>query len=222
MSSASSELPSVELPRDELIAKLARRLSQPLPGRKAQALLEPDAAYGRHFGPPSFDVRPAAVLVLLYQRAGAWHVALTVRHADLATHAGQISLPGGLIEPGETAQTAAERELWEEVGVARDQLTGLGPLSPVNLFSTHFFVQPWVACAAAAPRFRLNESEVAELLEVPVASLLDAQCIGRHRRAVRGIVNEVPHYTIGPRQLWGATAMILSEFLVVYREALRD
>ncbi|MBL9084019.1 MAG: hypothetical protein JNK76_19535, partial [Planctomycetales bacterium] len=102
MSSASSELPSVELPRDELIAKLARRLSQPLPGRKAQALLEPDAAYGRHFGPPSFDVRPAAVLVLLYQRAGAWHVALTVRHADLATHAGQISLPGGLIEPGET------------------------------------------------------------------------------------------------------------------------
>jgi len=222
VSSASSALPSAELSRDELVAKLACRLSQPLPGRKAQALMEPDAAYGRHFGPPSFDVRPAAVLVLLYQRTGVWHVALTVRHADLATHAGQISLPGGLIELGETVQTAAERELWEEVGVAPDQLSGLGPLSPVNLFSTHFFVQPWVACAAAAPQFRLNESEVAELLEVPVAALLDSRNIGRHRRAVRGLVNEVPHYTIGPRQLWGATAMILREFLVVYREALCD
>lgn len=222
MSIVSSESPNIELPRDDLIARLRRRLSEPLPGRKAQALMEPDAAYGRHFGPPSFDVRPAAVLVLLYQRDGVWHFALTVRHADLATHAGQISLPGGLIEPGETVQTAAERELWEEVGVKAEELTGLGSLSPVNLFSTHFFVQPWVACAVAQPKFRPNESEVAELLEVPVAELLDSRNVGRHARAVRGLVNEVPHYSIGSRQLWGATAMILSEFLVIYREALCD
>ncbi|MGC3968583.1 MAG: CoA pyrophosphatase [Pirellulales bacterium] len=153
--SASSQLPSKETSDEELPRRLSQALRGELPGRAAQALMEPGAAYGRHFGVPTFDVRPAAVLVLLYRRGGAWRVVLTERHADLATHAGQISLPGGLIEAGETVRQAAERELWEETGVAAEGLTPLGALSPINLFSTHFFVQPCVAycgqCARVSP-----------------------------------------------------------------------
>jgi 8-oxo-dGTP pyrophosphatase MutT (NUDIX family) len=205
-----------------LPSRLQRRLQCSLPGRSAQALMEPGAAFGRHFGPPRPDVREAAVLVLLYSRDGAWHVVLTQRHADLATHAGQVSLPGGLVEAGESVRSAAQRELQEELGVPARLLTPLGELSPVYLFATHFHITPCVAWANATPLFTPNPSEVAALLEVPLTDLFDSRLISRHRRRVRGVSVEAPHYFIAGLEVWGATAMILSEFVVACREALSD
>src|SRR5215510_12971597 len=110
-----------ELPQsaDDLPDRLARRLRLPLPGPAAQRTMESELAYGRHLGPPRLDARPAAVVALLHLIDDRWHMPLMVRPETLAHHAGQSSLPGGMVEPGETSEEAAIRELEEELGIAR-------------------------------------------------------------------------------------------------------
>src|SRR5690606_9786945 len=116
----------------QLPEQLARRLQQgQLPGRKAQARFEPLLSYGRHFGPPRYDARPAAVIALLFPAEGDWHLPLVLRPARLAAHGGQIGLPGGVVEPGESAQQAALRELEEELGVPPGAVHTIGELSPL-------------------------------------------------------------------------------------------
>jgi 8-oxo-dGTP pyrophosphatase MutT (NUDIX family) len=199
-----------------LLQSLANRLTtSPLPGRAAQRKLEPGLCYGRHFGPPTYRAREAAVVALLYPHAGDWYLPLTVRPATLPAHAGQISLPGGAVESGETTSQAALRELEEELGVRGGDVSLLGPLSPIYVFVSEYLVTPWVAAVESRPRFRPNAEEVSELLEVPLSHLSNPAHRGRHTRRQRGIELSVPHILWGRHRIWGATAMILSELLTV-------
>ena len=204
---------------DSLPACLRRRLKLPLPGRRAQVMFEPEAAFGLHFGPPSTDTRAAAVAILMYRRGHAWHVPLTIRRPELASHGGQISLPGGMLEQDESSDQAAIRELEEEIGVAAGGVEMLGRLSPINLFSSRFYVVPWLAVVGETPRFVLNESEVAGLIELPLAALMDRTLCGRHRCEVRGTLQSVPHLAYDRHQIWGATAMILGELRMLCDDA---
>jgi len=220
--------------RDDL-DRLRSRLEAPLPGCRAQEVFEPELAYGRHFGPPPHDVRRAAVVALVYPHDDAWHLALTKRRDDLPAHPGQVSLPGGYVEPEETTKQAALRELEEELGVDVEQhgeIAVLGNLSPLYIFGTNFFVIPWVAGATRRPDFRPNPAEVGLLYETPIDYLIDPANRGVHPRVLRGIRSWVPHFDwhvapseTGPNgeaasdKIWGATAMILNEFLTVWREA---
>lgn len=196
-------------------ALAARLATGRLPGRAVQRQLEPGLCYGRHFGPPTYRARQATVVALFYSHAGEWHVPLTVRHATLPAHAGQISLPGGAIDPGETAAQAVLRELHEELGVRPDEVLLLGTLSPIYVFVSEYLVTPWVAAVDARPPFRPSIEEVSELLEVPLAHLLDPSHRGRHTRRQRGIELSVPHFLWGRHRIWGATGMILSELVEV-------
>ncbi len=102
---------------NKLIAWLRARLEHPLPPEALRSRFAPPLSYGRHFGPPAHDARPAAVMVFLYPRDGQWHLPLTVRPDTMLSHAGQISFPGGMVEAGEATRAAALRELEEELGV---------------------------------------------------------------------------------------------------------
>jgi 8-oxo-dGTP pyrophosphatase MutT (NUDIX family) len=198
----------------DLPQKLAERLRQPLPGRAAQRRFEPEMSFGRHFGPPPTDAYPAAVLVLLFRHENAWYVPLTIRPTTMLTHAGQISLPGGRIEPGESSAQAVLRELDEELGV-RGEIELLGQLSDLYLFGSNYMVTPWVATSPRRPDFRPSPVEVAELLEVPLAHLLDPKSAGLHARRQRGVALSAPHFLWGRHRIWGATSMILAELIEV-------
>lgn len=202
----------------DLAEHLARRLVQPLPGRAAQARFEPELSCGRHFAPPRPDARAAAVAVLLYPQGQQWYLPLTRRVATLAAHAGQISLPGGTVEPGESPEQAALRELHEELGSPSSEIRLLGRLSPLYLFVTNYAITPCVALAPERPAFTPQAAEVAELLELPLAVLLDPAARGRHVHEQRGMRMLVPHFAWRGHYIWGATSMILGELAAVVQE----
>jgi 8-oxo-dGTP pyrophosphatase MutT (NUDIX family) len=180
----------------------------------------PELAYGRHRGPAPPGARPAAVCALFYAHQGRWHLPFTLRPAHLTEHAGQISLPGGSLDPGETAQQCALRELQEELGVPAAAVEVLGPLSPIYVYSSDFRVQPFVSLTPQRPNFTPQPAEVAALLEVPVAHLLDRAHRGVHPVSRRGFLCLAPHIDFYGHRIWGATAVILSELLCILEEVL--
>ena len=197
---------------------LAERLRGELPGRVAQARFEPELAYGRHFARPLADARQAAVVMLLYRHEGRWHLPLALRPTSLSSHGGQIGLPGGVIEPGETSGQAALRELQEELGIDPARVTLLGELSPLYVFVSNFLVHPWVALLDGSPKFVASPFEVAEILEVPLAHLLDPSQVGRYHRQARGVRFTAPTICFEDHCVWGATAMMLGELIVLLEE----
>jgi len=198
--------------------RLKQRLSAPLPGRVAQSEFEPELSFGRHYATPPTTARPAAVLALLYWHAEQWHLPLTVRPATMVDHAGQVSFPGGALEADESSEAAALRELEEELGVGPDQVTVLGSLSPLYLFVTDFAVQPYVAFSHQRPDFVPCAREVASVMEVPVAYLLDRENRDHKVRRHGRLEFAVPHIPWREQSIWGATSMMLGELLAVLED----
>ncbi len=172
---------------DDLPVLISHRLQLSPPGRAAQKTMEPELAYGRHFGPARFDARPAAVVALLHRVNGQWYIPLMLRPEALTHHAGQISLPGGAVEVGERTEDAALRELDEELGVDRFGVLLLGQLSPLYLYGSNFLIAPWVAAARSNVDFRPNAFEVERVIEMPLARLLDPSARGNHVELRGGI-----------------------------------
>ena len=106
---------------DVFYERLSARLREPLPGRAMQETHAVEMSFGRHFGPPRFDARPAAVIVLLYRHAAdasGLRLPLIVRPMESPYHAGQVSLPGGAVEVGETVIDAVAARVGGRTGNA--------------------------------------------------------------------------------------------------------
>lgn len=157
-------------------------------------------------------LREAAVLLGLVGRADGWQVLLTRRTDVLRHHAGQVSLPGGRIEPGDAdAVAAAVRETHEETGIAPTLVAPLGFLDPLCTI-TGFRVLPVVATIAPHYVAQPHPGEVAEVFERPLSFLLDPRNLHMREMEYRGRPRRVPEFvnTGAPRQrIWGVTAMIL-------------
>lgn len=157
--------------------------------------------------------RQGAVLVISYSKNGEVYLVLTRRRDDLNAHAGQISFPGGQRETGETMQMAALREAKEEVGISIPALALLGELSTIYIPPTDFEVHPYVAWHGGIPGFKPQDREVAEILEVPISHLLNPATRHEETWDIQGYTVEVPYFLVGPHKVWGATAIMMSEFL---------
>lgn len=207
---------------DSLPRGLKRALAAPLPGLEAQLRMAPRFRNGPEPRLLRDGLRHAAALVLLYPQAGEWHVPLTVRGSNLRHHTGQVSLPGGRLDEGESVEAAALREAHEEIGVAPDGVDVLGQLTPLPIPVSGHLLHPVVGVAAARPAFVLHEHEVEALIEVPLADLRRADAVRwevRPRaRAPLGDM-DVPTFEVGGVTVWGATAMVLAEFLAVLEAA---
>lgn len=200
----------------DLEHRLRHRLAGPLPGAAAHwhfAPHPPRAGWAPDDRPDS--ARQAAALVLLYARAGIVYVPLTVRHHDLPHHAGQLSLPGGAIDPGESPQDAATRETEEEIGIGAATVRILGTLSSLWVPVSNFVIHPVVGVIDREPTFHLHEREVSTLLEVPVATLCDPDSVRAAHQVRDGVRLEYRAFEVQGHTVWGATAMMLSEFVRV-------
>ncbi len=166
------------------------------------------------------EFRRAAVLVGLTLETEP-RLLLTVRTHDLPTHKGQISFPGGRLEPAETPNDAAIRETWEEVGLEPEQIQPIGLLDDVWT-PQGFQVTPLLAAIPAAPQLDLNPGEVSEVLFVPIADLVGLEPRLEIRQPAPGMrfpstlestVREVIHYDWYGYDIWGMTARVIQEVL---------
>lgn len=195
----------------DIEAALRTRLAGTLPGLDAQRRFAPYHV-GADWEAPA-NSRIAAALLLLYPHRDGVAVPLTVRANHLARHAGQISLPGGATDPGETLVQAALREASEEIGVDPGSVRVLGELTPVHVLVSGFTLHPIVGIADARPAFQAAPDEVEEVLEVSLADIRDASRIRQGTRIREGVAIEYPYFDILGHQVWGATAMVLGEFI---------
>ena len=168
--------------------------------------------------PPGFNparARHAAGLLLLYPLEDLAHVLLTVRSDSLGRHGGQVSLPGGVVETGESFEQAALREAREEVGLDTSIVRTLGPLTPVDIPVSGFRLHPIVAAADARPGLEPADGEVARLLDVRLADLVATGAVTSSTRVRDTDVITIPAFSVAGVEIWGATAMVLSELLTV-------
>jgi len=209
------EPPILTLARVE--SHLKQRLTRPLPGSAAQrrfASHPPKKGWSPDLRPP--NARPAAALILVYPGPEDLLIPLTVRPDHLPDHPGQVSLPGGGVDPGESAVGAALREAAEEIGIDAPAVRVLGTLSTVWIDVSRFVVQPVVGVLDRRPTFRLAANEVEALIEVPLAHLLDERTIGRAAFSRRSPPVEHPFFAVGGHRVWGATAIMLGEFIALF------
>ncbi|MEQ1698355.1 MAG: CoA pyrophosphatase [Hyphomicrobiaceae bacterium] len=160
------------------------------------------------FRPPAVTLRPAAVLVAVVARAELT-LLLTLRAATLNHHAGQIAFPGGRIDgEDETPVAAALREAEEEIGLPSQLVTPLGFLDTYRT-GTGYAIEPLVALVEPGFTLRLQEDEVADVFEVPLAFLMDQANHQLHTKIWQGAERRFHAMPFENRFIWGATAGIL-------------
>jgi 8-oxo-dGTP pyrophosphatase MutT (NUDIX family) len=194
---------------------LQRELANGQADRPWRRRLAPQLSYGRHEGPARCGARRAAVAIVFYRQGSAWHVPLTVRPASLRTHGGQVSFPGGALEPGENSQEAAHRELVEELfadqQVADVGVDWLGELAPLHVFVSDVLVTPWIGVLRDRPDWQPQPAEVEQLLPLPVELLLADDEPDRMTVRRGALAYAAPRLMIDGIEVWGSTAVLLGE-----------
>jgi 8-oxo-dGTP pyrophosphatase MutT (NUDIX family) len=195
------------------VHRLEQALERPLPGPKAHNLVAPRP---RSPWPPGFapaKIRQAAGLLLLFPLDDRGHIVLTERADHLGRHGGQVALPGGVVERGETFEHAALREAHEEIGLAISGVRTLGALTPLDIMVSGFRLHPVAAAVFERPRLTAADGEVARILEVDLDLLLEPGRVHQLSMKRDGTSIVAPSFIVGELAIWGATAMVIAEYL---------
>lgn len=204
------------------ISRLEKAFEGALPGEAAQYRMAPRfRSSSNDLKKLVSDYRKSSVLLLLYPFMNTPHFILTKRTTYKGAHSGQISFPGGRHEPeDQTLDATALREAQEEIGVISRDVRILGSLTKLYIPGSRFVVHPFVGITSIRPAFVKEEKEVEKILETKLADLMDPSIIKTKKVAIHdGRHLDAPYYDIHGETLWGATAMIISEFCVLLQQS---
>ena len=204
----------------EDLHKLKERLSAPLPGWDAQRIMSPIQTEA--YREPTSNAMQAGVLALLHPNGSGLDLTYIKRpqRNPLDKHSGQVSFPGGKREDSDNSLIdTAIRETHEEIGINPDDIKILGQLTPLFVYVSNFLVFPSIGYIDYKPKFILQESEVDYTISTGVEKLILPQTVQSKDLLIRGFtMRDVPYFALGDEVLWGATAMITSEFVEIIRE----
>jgi 8-oxo-dGTP pyrophosphatase MutT (NUDIX family) len=203
------------------ISALQARLISELPGWKAQKILSP--LQTDKYTLLNNNAKKAAVNLLLFPDSQDQLNLIYIKrpqHNPMDKHSGQISFPGGQVDESDNNyRETALRETYEEIGVIPQDIQVLGELSPLYVYVSNFFVQPVVTYIDYKPELILQESEVNYVIEEKVGYLQKDSNLSTIDYTIRGqVMKDMPYFKLKGEILWGATAMITSEFLQLVRE----
>lgn len=159
--------------------------------------------------------RLSSVLILMFREENVVKLVFTKRVEYDGIHSGQVSFPGGKAEPTDAdLSITALRETHEEIGLDPENIVIIGTLSDLYVPPSNFIIRPFVAIYRGEPHFVPDPVEVAEIFSVPLSYLIHYGKDIKHSIIYRtGVEMQVPGFKFGQHLIWGATAMILSEFL---------
>lgn len=200
---------------------LKKRLDAPLPGKPAHLQMIPSVRLPDYEkGYDLTSARKSSVLLLLCPDNDNLFIPFIQRPVYEGVHSGQISFPGGKAEPEDhSPEDTALREAFEEIGIDRQNVQVVGRLSPVYIPPSHFLVNVIIGYYGSVPAFIKSDMEVDEIFNVPVHSLLDDLYISSVPVTnSQGLHFEAPCFKIDGKIIWGATAMMLSEFRWILKE----
>ncbi len=199
----------------KLMLNLQKRLKMPLPGEIAHKLM---AARSRHTMNlnPNNTTKKSAVLILFYPSNDNIHIPLILRPPYDGLHGGQVAFPGGKIEKtDENLTRTALRETQEEIGIRTNDVQVIGQLTELYIPPSNFLVQPIVGYMLQKPTFYPDPREVATVFEITLEELINPKIISEELLNVRGVEIQAPIYNIKDQKVWGATAMMIAELLML-------
>jgi 8-oxo-dGTP pyrophosphatase MutT (NUDIX family) len=200
------------------IKKLKQQLKNTLPGKRAQFKMAPSK---RSEEMANNSSQNAGVLILLFPVESEIYTVLIRRPVYKGVHSGQISLPGGKSEPDKDINIVdtAFREAHEEIGIPKEAISFVGKLTPLYIPVSDIYVQPIIGCINKEPHFIPDEREVDSIHKIQLKELLIPECIFEDEIILddnRKVI--APYYKFNELQIWGATAMILSEFFEIHQK----
>lgn len=190
---------------------LQEELTKPLPGADSWCRMAPSVRKALSVNKP---LKKAGILILVYPVSGILHTVFIKRNEYNGIHSGQVSFPGGMVEKEDfSVEDTALREAHEETGLNTSKVKIIGKLTPLHIPASNIDAHPFVGAVMSRPDFKPDPNEVQYLIELNLNDLLNPGSQKKKNMIVTGDIIEVPYYDAGKDFIWGATAMILCEFL---------
>ena len=197
-------------------------LKQPLLGWDAQKLLAPP--YREEEIEQAKNkinrARKSAVLIMLYEKSGKLFFPVIQRTEYKGAHSGQIALPGGKFEKTDDSfEYTALRETEEEIGIKRKNVSIIGHLSELYIPPSNFMVKPFVGFFSEKPDFKIDLKEVQRIIEIPLSAFFKSGVVKEKPfiSSSSGATKKAPYFAVENIEIWGATAMIISELIETIR-----
>ena len=197
--------------KPNLIISLENQLRNTNPGEFAQNIMKPKYLTTKNKSYINSNAIPSAVLILLFKEKNIYKYYLTQRSNNVGKHKGQISLPGGSQEKNESLESTALRETEEEIGIDKDTIYIIGKLTKLYVPVSNFCIYPFVGWTNNIARIKPSD-EVEKIFNVPLSDLLNKNNEKHKQKTLNNKLTKVPYFNLRNNEVWGATAMILSEF----------